>query len=215
MYASLWPLFHHLLWQDVVPNSDSNSTSFSADAHWPPYEAANAAFARHIAEIYQPGNLVCVHGRLLLLIPVPRIIRGLVSEGVDADGQALHPDGSAQVPGQGQGICIGLFVHTPWPSNGVFGCSQRREEILDGIGANQGHVAAVRRYSVGVDAERVAMDLLRPGIQPNLAALPRLYTGAKIIIGRDELDVVKGVMQKLRVFAKCCVTTLSGAASSC
>ncbi|KAA1474504.1 glycosyltransferase family 20 protein [Dentipellis sp. KUC8613] len=218
---TLWPLFHYLLWQDVAPNS--NSASFSADAHWPPYEAANAAFARRVAEIYQPGDLVWVHDYHLLL--VPRMIRGL-----------------------GQGICIGLFVHTPWPSSEVFRCLPRRKEILDGmLGANlvcfqtysyarhfvsscvrvcgyevaptgkggkgsdtgesmgidvQGHVTAVRHCSVGVDAERVAKDLLRPGIQPNLAALLKLYTGKKIIIGRDKLDVVKGVLQKLRAFAK-------------
>ncbi|TFY57632.1 hypothetical protein EVG20_g8465 [Dentipellis fragilis] len=229
---TLWPLFHYLLWQDVAPNS--NSASFSADAHWPPYEAANAAFARRVAEIYQPGDLVWVHDYHLLL--VPRMIRGLVGEGADADGQALpqaHPDGSAQVPGQGQGICIGLFVHTPWPSSEVFRCLPRRKEILDGmLGAN---LVCFQTYSyarhfvsscvrvcgyevaptgksgkggdtgenMGIDVQgHVTADLLRPGIQPNLAALLKLYTGKKIIIGRDKLDVVKGVLQKLRAFAK-------------
>ncbi|KAJ7714859.1 hypothetical protein B0H16DRAFT_1742372 [Mycena metata] len=34
--------------------------------------------------------------------------------------------------------------------------------------------------------------ILRPGIQPKLAALRALYEGKKIIVGRDKLDVVKG-----------------------
>ena len=42
-------------------------------------------------------------------------------------------------------------------------------------------------------------DSLRPGIQPKLQALRALYEGKKIIVGRDKLDVVKGVMQKVRV----------------
>ena len=42
----------------------------------------------------------------------------------------------------------------------------------------------------------------RPGIQPKLDSLLKLYAGKKIIIGRDKLDVVKGVVQKLRAFAK-------------
>jgi trehalose-6-phosphate synthase len=42
----------------------------------------------------------------------------------------------------------------------------------------------------------------RPGIGPKLQALLKLYAGKKIIIGRDKLDVVKGVVQKLRAFAK-------------
>lgn len=38
----------------------------------------------------------------------------------------------------------------------------------------------------------------RPGIQPKLEALMNLYEGKKIIVGRDKLDVVKGVVQKVR-----------------
>jgi trehalose 6-phosphate synthase/phosphatase len=42
----------------------------------------------------------------------------------------------------------------------------------------------------------------RPGVHPKLQSLLKLYAGKKIIIGRDKLDVVKGVVQKLRAFAK-------------
>lgn len=38
---------------------------------------------------------------------------------------------------------------------------------------------------------------LRPGIQPKLEALRTLYPDKKIIVGRDKLDVVKGVLQKV------------------
>jgi hypothetical protein len=40
---------------------------------------------------------------------------------------------------------------------------------------------------------------LRPGIQPKLEALRTLYPDKKIIVGRDKLDVVKGVLQKVLV----------------
>ncbi|KAG1721710.1 hypothetical protein EDB19DRAFT_1960711 [Suillus lakei] len=66
----------------------------------------------------------------------------------------------------------------------------------------QGYVAAVTHCPVGVDAERVARDTLRAGIQPKLEALRALYADKKIIVGRDKLDVVKGVLQKLRAFEK-------------
>src|SRR5258708_4491784 len=36
---------------------------------------------------------------------------------------------------------------------------------------------------------------LLPGIAPKLEALRTLYEGKKIIVGRDKLDVVKGVLQ--------------------
>lgn len=38
---------------------------------------------------------------------------------------------------------------------------------------------------------------IRPGIRPKLLALQALYEGKKIIVGRDKLDVVKGVLQKV------------------
>jgi len=42
----------------------------------------------------------------------------------------------------------------------------------------------------------------RPGIRPKFDALRALYEGKKIIVGRDKLDVVKGVVQKLKAFEK-------------
>ena len=61
----------------------------------------------------------------------------------------------------------------------------------------EGHVAAVNYSPVGIDTARVSRDILRPGIQPKLDALHALYEGKKIIVGRDKLDVVKGVVQKV------------------
>ena len=40
-------------------------------------------------------------------------------------------------------------------------------------------------------------DSSRPGIAPKLEALKALYEGKKIIVGRDKLDVVKGILQKV------------------
>ncbi|KJA17600.1 glycosyltransferase family 20 protein [Hypholoma sublateritium FD-334 SS-4] len=220
---TLWPLFHYLLWQDVATEYSS------ADSHYPFYEAANAAFARRISDIYRPGDLIWVHDYHLLL--VPKLVRESIPEAV-----------------------LGLFVHTPFPSSEVFRCLPReclplalvyswafrtrvlgRKEILDGmLGANlvcfqtysysrhfistcirvcgyetttrgidvEGHVTAVMHCPVGIDAERVARDITRPGIKPKLEALRNLYEGKKIIVGRDKLDVVKGVLQKLRAFEK-------------
>ena len=61
----------------------------------------------------------------------------------------------------------------------------------------QGHIVAVSHCPVGIDAGRVARDTLRPGVQPKLESLRALYADKKIIVGRDKLDVVKGVLQKV------------------
>ena len=96
------PPFHYLLWQDVA------AEYASADTHCTPYEAVNVAFAKCVAEVYWPGDLIWIHDYHLLL--VPSLLR-----------QTL-PDAA-----------VGLFVHTPFPSSEVFRCLPRRKEILDGM----------------------------------------------------------------------------------
>ncbi|KAF8137714.1 glycosyltransferase family 20 protein [Boletus edulis] len=81
------------------------------------------------------------------------------------------------------------------------GSSNASENKYIGIDV-QGHIVAVSHCPVGINAERVARDTLRPGIQPKLEALRTLYADKKIIVGRDKLDVVKGVLHKLRAFEK-------------
>ena len=74
----------------------------SADEHYPAYEAVNLTFARRIAQIYRPGDLIWVHDYHLLL--VPRLLREVIG-GV-----------------RGADAVVGLFVHTPFPSSEVFRC---------------------------------------------------------------------------------------------
>ena len=88
-------MFHYLLWQDAT------TEYASADKYWDTYAATNAIFAKRIAEIYKPGDLIWVHDYHLLL--VPKLLRQLIPEAV-----------------------IGLFVHTPWPSSEVFRCLPRQ-----------------------------------------------------------------------------------------
>lgn len=92
-------MFHYLLWQDVA------TEYASADKYWAPYAATSAIFAKRIAEIYKPGDLIWVHDYHLLL--VPKLLRQLIPEAV-----------------------IGLFVHTPWPSSEVFRCLPRQSAYL-------------------------------------------------------------------------------------
>lgn len=66
----------------------------------------------------------------------------------------------------------------------------------------KGALTVVNHCAVGIDAERVEADTRRAGIAPRLQALRGLYVGKKIIVARDKLDVVKGIVQKLRAFEK-------------
>ncbi|KAK0557107.1 hypothetical protein OC846_000754 [Tilletia horrida] len=178
---------------------------------WAYYHAANLAFAKKIAEVYKPGDMIWVHDYHLLLVPL--MLRKLI------------PDAA-----------IGLFVHAPFPSSEVFRCLPKRREIIEGmLGADlacfqafsysrhflsscirvcgfeassntvespSGHTTSISYNPIGVDADRVRRDASAAGVMPKIAAIREMYRGKKIIIGRDKLDVVRGVTQKLQAFYK-------------
>ncbi|KAF8205365.1 glycosyltransferase family 20 protein [Mycena galopus ATCC 62051] len=201
---TLWPLFHYLLWQDIA------SEDVSQDAHYAAYAAANAAFAEAIAAVYRPGDLIWVHDYHLLL--VPKLLRQAIPDAVI--GLFVHtPFPSSEVfrclPRRKEIldgmvgadlVCFQTYSYSRhFTSTCIRVCGF--ETTPRGIDA-EGHVTAVTHCPVGVDAERVGRDILRPGIAPKLDALRALYEGKKIIVGRDKLDVVKGVLQKLQAFQK-------------
>ncbi|KDQ58349.1 glycosyltransferase family 20 protein [Jaapia argillacea MUCL 33604] len=202
--TTLWPLFHYLLWQDVA------TEYASADKFWVDYETTNRMFAEKLKEVWREGDLVWVHDYHLLL--VPRMIRAMIPEAYV--GLFVHtPFPSSEVfrclPRRKEIldgmlganlVCFQTYSYSRhFTSSCVRVCGY--ETTSNGID-NQGHVTAIKHCPVGVDAERVARDTTRPGIQPKLEALRALYQDKKIIVGRDKLDVVKGVVQKLRAFEK-------------
>ena len=68
-----------------------------------------------------------------------------------------------------------------------------------GVKANGSHFA-VGVFPIGIDVARVEANASRPGIEEKMKAITEMYAGKKIIVGRDRLDSVRGVMQKLRAF---------------
>lgn len=75
------------------------------------------------------------------------------------------------------------------------------ESTSGGIDAN-GQVTAVAYCPIGVDADRVMHDRDRAGVDPKIQALRAMYKDKKIIVGREKLDVAKGVYNKLQAFEK-------------
>ena len=63
-----------------------------------------------------------------------------------------------------------------------------------------GSHCAVGVFSIGIDAAKVEANSRQPGIEEKMKAIKEMYAGKKIIVGRDRLDSVRGVMQKLRAF---------------
>ena len=75
------------------------------------------------------------------------------------------------------------------------------ESNAAGVEAN-GSITAVGYCPIGIDIKRVSQDRDAPGVTPKLEALRMLYKDKKIIVGREKLDVAKGVYNKLQAFEK-------------
>ncbi|CAG8462940.1 9200_t:CDS:2 [Racocetra fulgida] len=176
-----------LLKKKIVPvflEDEQHHGHYEENQNWIQYRAVNQAFADKIKEIYRPNDLVWIHDYHLLLIP--RMLRDLL------------PDAA-----------IGLFIHAPFPSSEIFRCLPRNnctrilgyESTPSGVDA-KGSLVSVGPFPIGIDAERVEKQRKNPEVAPKIAALRELHSGKQIIVGRDKLDLVKGVIQKLHAFEK-------------
>lgn len=70
------------------------------------------------------------------------------------------------------------------------------------VEASNGHITNISYNPIGIDANKIAKDSSAPGVKPKMEAIREMYRGKKLIVGRDKLDVVRGVIQKLQAFHK-------------
>lgn len=73
------------------------------------------------------------------------------------------------------------------------------ESTKNGVDAHGARVA-IEAFPIGIDVTRVERELANPSTQAQMVAIREIYQDKKIIVGRDRLDEVRGVLQKLRVF---------------
>uniref|UniRef100_M4B3G5 Uncharacterized protein n=1 Tax=Hyaloperonospora arabidopsidis (strain Emoy2) TaxID=559515 RepID=M4B3G5_HYAAE len=112
----LWPLFHSCppTTDDQIAQhemmEDGQEDDWSMEKMWQAYVAANQAFADAVQEVYEEGDLVWIQGYHLTL--VPQMVRN------------LFPNDK---------ICLGFFMHVPFPSAELYRILNNREEILAGM----------------------------------------------------------------------------------
>lgn len=168
----------------------------------------NEAFADKICEIYKPGDVIWVHDYHLLLLP--QIIRQRLPKAYI--GTFMHaPFPSSEyfryltkrtelLEGMLGSNMIG-FQSYSYSRHFISACTrvlgfESTPSSVDAYGAR----VSIDVFPVGIDTARVEADMSVFAVQENVNALRELYPGKKIIVGRDRLDSVRGVIQKLRAF---------------
>ncbi|KAK9355247.1 glycosyltransferase family 20-domain-containing protein [Lipomyces doorenjongii] len=200
----LWPLLHYILGEP--------SDGIEEKKWWLDYVKFNEAFADKICEIYKPGDIIWVHDYHLLLLP--QILRQRLPKAYI--GTFLHaPFPSSEyfryltkrrelLEGMLGSNMIGFQAYS-FSRHFISACTrvlgfESTSASVDAFGAR----VAIDVFPIGIDADRVQRDMDTAAVRENMLAIRDLYPGKKIIVGRDRLDSVRGVIQKLHAFEMFC-----------
>jgi len=184
---------------------------------WRDYLRFNNAYADEIMKIYTPGDIIWIHDYHLLVLP--GILRRRIGGGVYI-GLFIHaPWPSSEIfrilswrkqllSDMLASNMIGFQSET-YKEHFVSCCKRILgfRESLDSKGnctgvETYGAHCAVHALPIGIDYKKVYTAVRNPGVEENMAKIKNGYGDRKIIVGRDRLDSVRGVLQKLRAFER-------------
>ncbi|OZJ03923.1 hypothetical protein BZG36_03612 [Bifiguratus adelaidae] len=199
----LWPLLHYMMWNDSTGGQKEKE-------EWEAYVKVNERFADVVLNEYRDGDLVFIHDYHLFLLPallreyVPDIKIGVFLHSPFPSSEIFRclPRRIPVLEGLLGANMIGFQTH-PYARHFISTCTRvlGLESTSTGIDALSHHVH-IGTYPIGIDVEKVEQYRLEDGVMKKLRRMKETYAGKKIIVGRDKLDLVKGVLQKLASYEK-------------
>ncbi|KAL7329095.1 hypothetical protein PS15p_207256 [Mucor circinelloides] len=199
----LWPLFNYIIWNDATDGRIEKT-------QWNFYEAVNQKYADLIVEQYQTGDTIWIHDYHLLLVPdmvrtkLPKARIGLFVHSPFPSSEIFRclPKRQEILKGMLGANLVGFqtyanarhFIST---STRVLGY----ESSPDGV-ENDGHFCHVGTFPIGIDVDAVDSIRKSSDVVPKIKAITEMYSDKKILVGRDKIDLVQGVLQKLAAFEK-------------
>lgn len=205
---ALWPLLHYKLWHEVTDGRQER-------VWWKDFMKFNQAYADRIVSLYMPGDLIMVHDFHLMLLP--QLIRQRLPDAMI--GFCLHsPFPSSEIfrclPKRKE-VLAGLlgsdmiaFQSHAYVKHFISACTRvlGLETTKTGVEAFGAYVA-VETLPIGIDAIEVEKQCAKPEVRELMNLIKETMKRPdgeelKIIIGRDRLDEVRGVLQKLQAFKR-------------
>jgi trehalose 6-phosphate synthase/phosphatase len=197
----LYTLFHY--------KQNEPEDGRAARKSWADYYRMNKLFADKILEIYNPGDIIMVHDFYLLLLPsllrqrLPNIYIGFFLH-IPFPSSEFYRCLSRRKEILEGVLGANMIGFQSWSYSSHFSSCCTRILGFDsspaGVDAYGAHVA-VDVFPIGINAastHRQAFD--DPEIDDRINGIREMYAGKKIIVGRDRLDAVRGVVQKLQAF---------------
>lgn len=176
---------------------------------WSDYLRLNQLFADRIVADYQEGDVVWVHDYHLFLLPsllrqrIPNIYVGFFLHSPFPSSEFVRCLAKRKEVLTGVLGANMIGFQTFSYSRHFSSCCTRVlgfESNSAGVDAYGAHVA-VDVFPIGIDARSIQKAAFgAQDIEKTVAGIRKLYAGRKIIVGRDRLDSVRGVAQKLQAF---------------
>ena len=198
----LYTLFHYKIHEPTNGRAERQS--------WADYYRMNQKFANRILELYKPGDIVMIHDYHLLLLPsmlrqrIPHMYIAFFLHVPFPSSEFLRclPRRKDVLEGVLGANLVG-FQSYSYSRHFVSCCTRILGFASDIAGVDAyGAKVTVGVFPIGIDAATVEKLAFDGGIDSQVAKLQELYKGKKIIVGRDRLDTVRGVAQKLMAFER-------------
>lgn len=177
---------------------------------WADYYRMNQKFANKILEVYKPGDIVIVHDYYLMLLPsmlrqqVPHMYVGFFLHSPFPSSEFLRclPRRKEVLEGVLGSNLVG-FQSYSYSRHFSSCCTRILGFPSNATGVDSyGSRVEVGVFPIGIDATKVEELAFSDSVSEKYEALKRAYHGKKLIVGRDRLDSVRGVAQKLMAFER-------------
>lgn len=177
---------------------------------WADYYRMNLKFADKIIEMYKPGDIVVVHDYYLMLLPgmlrqrLPNMYISFFLHCPFPSSEFLRclPRRKEVLEGV-LGSNLAGFQSYSYSRHFSSCCTRILDFPSDSIGIDAyGARVEVGVFPIGIEATKVEEQAFSADVNIKYDALKKLYKGKQIIVGRDRLDSVRGVAQKLMAFER-------------
>jgi len=176
---------------------------------WADYYRMNKIFADRIVEIYKPGDIIWIHDYHLFLLPsmlrqrLPGAYIGFFLHIPFPSSEFLRCLTRRKEILEGMlGSNLIGFQSFGYSRHFVSCCKRILgfDSSPAGVDAYGAHVA-VDVFPIGINVADTQQSAFgNPDVEEKMKGIRELYVGKKIIVGRDRLDSVRGVAQKLQAF---------------
>lgn len=198
----IWLVFHYIQDQLDAPREEGRD--------WYDYVKFNEAYFQKIKAIYKPGDIIWIHDYYLLLLPqllrmeFPDAFIGLYVHAPFPSSEYFRclPKRVQLLDGMLGSDKI-VFQNESFTRHFLSCCARiLGYEVTKDSVLVYGTSISVESLPIGIDTHRLEHDAFSAelGVDEKVKALRRCYPDKKIIIGRDRLDLVRGVPQKLQAF---------------